>query len=142
MPVMAAATTVVHTRARAMISTCTRGGEARRSAAEGVYILENPRRLYTVTRCALSAHTLPRITILSHLVICASLSRNLACRSLATFSAGVSAGGALPWTPFFGSVGGGGARTVGLSRTLGLGRGVLEAEYVEGEARLMGEGLA
>ena len=83
--------------------------------------------------CALSAHTLPLTTNLSHVVVCASLSRNLACRSLATFSAGVSAGGALP---FFGSIGGGGVRA------LGLGRRVLEAEHVEGEARLMEVGLA
>ena len=89
--------------------------------------------------CALSAHTLPLTTNLSHVVVCASLSRNLACRSLATFSAGVSAGGALP---FFGSIGGGGVRAFGLSRALGLGRRVLEAEYVEGEARLMEVGLA
>lgn len=98
--------------------------------------------LYTVTLCALSAHTLPLTTTLSHVVICASLSFNLACRSLATFSAAVSPGGELPWVPFLGSIGGGGVRASGLSRALGLGRDVLEAEYVEGEARLKRVGLA
>ena len=98
--------------------------------------------LYTVTLCALSAHTLPLITTLSHVVICASFSFNLACRSLATFSAAVSPGGVLPWAPFLGFIGGGEARAVGLSRGLGLGRDVLEAEYAEGEARLKGVGLA
>ena len=82
------------------------------------------------------------MTTLSHLVICAALSRNLASRSRATFPAGVSPGGALPWAPVFGSIGGGGVRTLGLSRVLGLGWGLLEAECVEGEAELMGVGLA
>lgn len=38
-------------------------------------------------------------------------------------------------------MGGGGVRAIGLSRALGLGRAVLEAECVEGEAGLMGVGL-
>lgn len=92
----------------------------------------------TVTLCAVSAHRLPRITTRSHIVNCAALSLNLASRNLATFSAGVSAGGALP---FLGSIGGGGVRAKGLSRAVGLDREVLEAEYVEGGARLMDVGL-
>lgn len=72
------------------------------------YILPDPTRNKTVVLCALSAHTLPLITILSHVVYSAFLSRNLACRNLATFSAGVSPGGAMPRPPFFGSIGGGG----------------------------------
>ena len=98
--------------------------------------------LYTVNLCARSAHPLPLITIRSHVVICASRSRNLACRNRATFSAGVSAGGALPLAAFFGFTGGGGVRAFGLYRALGLGRGVLEAVDAEGEARVIGVGLA
>lgn len=86
----------------------------------------------------MSAHRLPLTTTRSHVVDCAALSRNLASRNLATFSAGVSAGGALP---LLGSIGGGGDRALGLSRAVGLDRGVLEAEYVEGGARLMDVGL-
>ncbi len=108
----------------------------------GLHVLEKPMILYTETLCALSAHTLPLITTRSHLVICDSLSRNLASRSLATFSPGVSPRGALPWAPFLGSIGGGGVRGFGLSRALGLCLGLLEAEDVEGGARLMGVGVA
>lgn len=89
--------------------------------------------LYTLNLCALSAHTLPLTTTLSHVVICAARSRNLASRSLATFSAGDSLGG---WVPFCGSIGGGGCRAFGLDRAVGVDRGVLE------EARLMGVGFA
>ena len=99
--------------------------------------------LYTLTLCALLAHTLPLTTTLSHVVICAARSRNLASRSLATFSAGDSLGGVLPCVIFCGSIGGGGARAFGLEkRALGIGWGVLEAEGFEWEARLMGGGLA
>lgn len=45
----------------------------------------------------------------------------------------------MPCVLFRGSIGGGGVRAFGLERALG---GVLEAEGLEWEARLMGGGLA
>lgn len=139
---MAAVTTVVQQHYGQHMPVFGVGGGVRKCVqkvlSRGEYVLENPTILYMEILCALSAHTLPLITTLSHVVICASRSRNLASRSLATFSAAVSPGGALPRAPFFGSIGGGGVRAFGLSWVLGLGRGVLEAEYVE----LMGVGLA
>lgn len=107
---------------------------------EGVYVdlLENPTRLKTVTLCAVSAHRLPLTTNRSHIVDCAALSLNRASRNRATFSAGVSSSGVLP---FLGSIGGGGVRVLGLSRAVGVDRGVLGAEYAEGGARLMDVGL-
>ena len=67
--------------------------------------LTNPTRHNTVILCRVSAHTLPLTTNRSHLVVCAARSFNLASRNRATFSAGVSNGGALA---FVGSIGGGG----------------------------------
>ena len=108
----------------------------------GIYIPEKAIILYTVNLCARSAHPLPLITIRSHVVICASRSRILACRNRATFSAGVSAGGALPVAAFLGFTGGGGCRAFGLYRVLGLDLGVVDVVDAEGEARVMGVGLA
>lgn len=119
-----------------------KNGRGRGRAHGGLHILENPTMLYTLNLCALSAHTLPLTTSLSHGVICAARSRKRASRSLATFSAGVSLGGELPWVPFCGSIGGGGWRAFGLGRALGVARGMLEAEGLEAEARLIRVGFA
>ena len=92
--------------------------------AKRASIPEKPIRLYAVTLCTLSAQTLPRTTILSHFDICAFFSASRAARSLATFSAGVSAGGIL-----FGP-GGGFLGALGLEKRWGL---VLDLEGVFAE---------
>ena len=105
-----------------------------------LHIPEKITRPRTVILCALSAHTLPLITTLSHVVNCDSRSFNLAARSLATFSFAVSANGTLP---FLGPIrGGGGPRAFEMDCwALGLARCKRETGDVEGRARMMEAGL-
>ena len=60
-----------------------------------------PIKLKAVNLCTRSAHTLPLITVRSHVVNCSPLCANRAARNLATFSLGVSicgeGRGALPF---------------------------------------------
>ena len=67
-----------------------------------MFVPEKLMMVIIVALCARSAHTLPRRTILSHVDSWACFSANLAARSLATFSIGVSIRGI---GGFFGALG-------------------------------------
>ena len=71
------------------------------------FLPENPIILRAVNLCARSAHILPRPTILSHVDSCAARCRCAAALNRATFSRGVSLGGAGPMgivVPLYGSL--------------------------------------
>lgn len=104
------------------------------------YIPLNPTITITVVLCARSAQTRPRTTILSHRDTLASRSANLAARSRATFSMGVSARGAAGLGPGRPAPGGGllgGVEALGLGKRCGW-EGALEAEEEAAERRGVG----